>query len=74
MAPVSGIRPSNTRKFGWAPETPSIKDWPFKDSPYASNPMPTEDSKDRRELGLNAPVTDQGDTRLMRRAINGVRG
>jgi len=59
---ISGIRPKNVRKFGWAPETPSIKDWLWKDSPYANNPMPTEDSPDRRELGHNAPVTDQGDT------------
>jgi C1A family cysteine protease len=49
------------RYGGWSPEPPSIKDWKFADSPQADTPMPTEDTPDRRALGQNGPVVDQGD-------------
>lgn len=61
MPDVSPVHRLSANKFGgWAPDKPSIKDWKWADRPRTDDAVPAS-SPDRRALGLNAPVMDQGD-------------
>ena len=46
--------------FGWRPELPKLKDFKFRASPMMATPLPPQ-SPDRRALGHNADVINQGD-------------
>jgi C1A family cysteine protease len=45
---------------GWTPDVPSIKDWKLAESPMRDAATPDQ-IPDRRTLGQNAPVMNQGD-------------
>lgn len=59
---LSTVHKLGNRPFysGWKPEPPSIKDYRFSTSPMRAEPIPPQ-SPDRRALGHNGPVMDQGD-------------
>jgi hypothetical protein len=56
---MPALKFKSTRYLGWRPELPKLKDWKFGESVLANLPIPPE-SPDRRTLGQNPPVMDQG--------------